>query len=372
MTTHESVADAIISAEKIRQQATPPSIHEFLTPPADEDLSKWPTLFARHATERMQFVPSTLFEHVDFNKQPVPREWLGRYLEWALPVKRWEQFKTCHEIWSKKGTQTRIDEMQINNGALAGLLLFLCPMEADAILRHFLISWAITEPLGAYFFAEGHHVPEERPAIAEALHANPRLLFWLGQLPYFRKTVLAACYQRGDIWAGLAIAERENPDETIECWLNNLLEKASSNAEAAAAALVLQPHAPHPQRKVWRSVLKQERTSRHAFDCLWWSRFSWDTTDFGLLVEDLGEHATNDRSMLWYNWAAQDLEWGMIDFETAPVDPLWSVEFLERSGTGRKRLETTLRKQMVERLQRDCTDRIAPIVLLALNAGTAK
>lgn len=371
MNKNPCAIDAIISAQKLRQHLAPPTIHEFMTPPATVDLTTWPTLFARPMATTMQQCPSIVFSKVDFTTQAVPRAWLCRYIEWAVVQKRWQQFEYCYEVWSEKRESTRIDDQPVNNGAVAGLLAFLYALDADSILREFLISWAVTDSLGAYFLAEAHHLAEERPMIVAALERDPRLLYWLSHMPAFTAHSLDLCSRDWNLWAGLALAHQK-PNE-VEPWLEKLVLRASDDSDAASAALVLQPRVHPNQRANWVAAIKSGHAIQQAFDCLWWSRISWDPSDFRHLVQELRPTATADRAKFWFNWALQDLDWGTADFQQAAADPLWSVEFLEAMQQLNLRInDGPLRTRMVERLTSDHSDRVAPLVLSVLNRRAVK
>lgn len=72
--------------------------------------------------------------------------------------------------------------------------------------------------------------------------------------------------------------------------------------------------------------------------------------------------------MCWYNWAVLHPDWALHEFSEHPVNPLWAVEFLEEMRLASKPVDSTaLRKQMVVRLNHDCKDHIAALVLDFLN-----
>jgi hypothetical protein len=365
-TMQYSTQDAVAAARRIEPTLIPPSAHEFMLVP-EHHTSAVSRLFARPAHHIIRETPRHLFEHVDFRLTSLPSEWIPAYLQHAVPMKRWEQFEMCYESWKHNPDATQIKDCQITHSGVAGLSLCLMSAPADSVLREYLLSWAMLEPIGAYFVGEALHLPEERQQIVESVKTDPRLLFWLSQSPGFGKSCLDICDGKLDLWAGLTLVRHSVAEQVLTAWLSELVVEAPTDPEAACAALVLQPNAPQEQKAAWVAVLKSASSVVQAFEALWWSRMSW-SSGFDHLCAELLSQATADRSKFWYNWAVLDPVWGFEDFAKEPVAPLWALEFLQEMRlASRLRDDAPLRKQMVARLIQNHKDSMAVLVLGYLN-----
>jgi hypothetical protein len=308
-----------------------------------------------------------MFTYLSGRAAHVPPHWIPHYLEYSVPAQRWDQFETSFSTWRRNRDASRIQDFPVTNGAVAGLLLNLMGIPADTLVRQHLLSWARQDPMGSYFLAEGLHLPEERPTILHTVRANPRLLYWLSQLPGFAQSCIHVCSAKPDLWAGLTLVHHAVSRDLLETWLHRTISAAPHEPEAACAALVLQPHADAADKSVWLKTLGSAPAVVQAFEALWWARHTWCTGFEGLFPE-LVAHATKDYSVCWYNWAVLHPDWALHEFSEHPVNPLWAVEFLEEMRLASKPVDSTaLRKQMVVRLNHDCKDHIAALVLDFLN-----
>jgi hypothetical protein len=101
---------------------------------------------------------------------------------------------------------------------------------------------------------------------------------------------------------------------------------------------------------------------------VWWSRFTWPPAAWEKLKADLRPYATADRGSGWFNWSLLEPEWSYADYELNPVDPLWSVEYLQKRHAARLAVnDRPLRTQMVERMIQNHGDRMAKVVLKYLD-----
>jgi hypothetical protein len=328
--------------------------------------------------------PVALFEQLPrltpFN---VPIEWMMPFILWGTRRGRWKQFKECQKILEAAGelipkiSVPEIYDLPSRDSIVAGLVLFYCGPKPGFPLRRQLLELALAHPLGAYLAAESLHIPDEVPAIANALRDHSRLLHQVSQLPDFKPLCVRKAQTDHSLWAGLTLAHDPQNQEALNLWLQRAASAAGFTPVAAVAILVLQPDAPENLRELWLTTLKHPAAAHWAFQTVWWSRLTWPPAAWEKLKADLRPYATADRGAGWFNWSLLEPEWSYADYELNPVDPLWSVEYLQQRQAARLTVnDRPLRTQMVERLIQNHGDRMAKVVLKYLdqlnNEGSAR
>lgn len=364
-----NVDDAVQAATRLEVHIEPPSILDHVTPDADADPL---TTLLRKSSQSLCHTPTALFELLP-NLTPVdlPMEWLTPFLAWGSRRRRWQNFVKCKKIL-KRSSEIDPDacELPLRDGITAGLVLFVASPKPGSVLRQQLLSLALVHPAGAYLAAEGNHLPEERPTITAALQIHSQLLHGLSQLPHFGGYCVAKAKSDLSLWGGLILVGQSANTNVMETWLKQMAEAACYLPAAAMAALVLQPSAPAPQRKLWQATLQHPLASRWAFECVWRSRQTLPTDQWEKLKADLRPFATGgDRGAGWFNWARLEPEWAYADYLQNPIDPIWALEFIHQRYAARQPADDRpLRNQMVERLIQNHGDPTANVVLKFLDA----
>ena len=222
---------------------------------------------------------------------------------------------------------------------MAGLLLLALQPPTGSLLRERLFKRLVFHRFGALLAARGKLLAEEHQAIIMLLGSDSRYLLWLSQWGWVVECP-AYCARHLNLHAGLVML----PTPLGQDWLGRLLRRAADDAEAAAAALILQPNAPEQLWNLWADTIAKAASGTAACPAGRFARHTWSLPKWRALRERLKPTAMA-RGRYWCEWHRHVSDGP--EAEAALADPqaplLWCLELLHATNASdaalRRRLQ---------------------------------